>query len=796
MTASLHPRARLALRILGGLLLLAVVALGVGWWRLRGSLPPLDGTLALAGLSAPTRIERDAQGVPTVTGATRADVARATGFLHAQDRFFEMDLLRRRGAGELAELFGAAAVPLDRIYRRHGFRRLAEKSLALLPPEKRALLDAYTAGVNAGLAALRQKPWEYLALRTTPQPWRAEDSILVVHAMWFDLQDATGQFELSLGILRQALGQGVADFLAPRGTSWDSALDGSTFPPVPLPPVQITAPAGSAAISNGVTAEAFFPGSNSFAIAGSHTTSGAAMLANDMHLTFGVPAIWYRAVLAWTDAAGAARRLVGVTLPGAPALVAGSNGHIAWGFTASNVDTIDIITLETTEDLFYRTPDGSKEIEDRPDPIKVRGGDPVPFVTRWTEWGPIIASLGPDRHYALRWTAHDPAATNFEVLDLETATTAAEAVAIGHRAGMPNQNLMVADQSGSIAWTVTGKIPRRVGYDGRFPTTWGYGDRRWDGWLNPDEIPVIMNPPDGFLWSANERLVGGEAYRKLGDFGYDDGPRGRQIRDDLRDLVASGKKAAPTDLLAIQLDDRALFLERWQKFLLETLTDAAVADRKARGELRDAVRTWNGRASIDSTAYRFVRDWRLRVAERAFAPFLARARETYPEFSHTVFQYEDALWQLTHEKPARLLGSSYASWDALLLAAADDVLAEADKAGVPPARFTWGSYNTLHMRHPISRFLPGWLARCINMPADALPGGADMPRVQSPTAGASERLAVAPGHESEGLFHQPGGASGHPLSPYYRAGHDAWAKGEPTPLLPGPAQHMLQLQPK
>jgi penicillin amidase len=369
---------------------------------------------------------------------------------------------------------------------------------------------------------------------------------------------------------------------------------------------------------------------------------------------------------------------------------------------------------------------------------------------------------------------------------------------------MPNQNFVVADHDGVIAWTLTGKIPRRHGYDGRFPVSWAYGDRKWDGWLGPDEIPVIFNPPEGLLWSANQRQVGGEAYARIGDLGYADGARGQQIRDDLRQLVSpqtknparpNGALAKEVDLLAIQLDDRALFLERWQQFLLATLTDSAVAEKSARGELRAAVRQWNGHASPDSAAYRLVRTWRIRVAERTLAPFLAQARDAYAGFSYLAFQYDDSLWQLTHEQPARLLNPAHPSWEALLLAAADDVLAETKEAGLPPARFTWGGYNTLRMRHPFSIFLPNWLAGCLDMPARPLPGGADMPRVQNPTHGASERLVVSPGHEAEGLFHMPGGQSGHPLSPYYHAGHDAWVKGEPTPLLPGPTQHTLMLQP-
>lgn len=797
MSDPLWKRLQLLVSLLSVLLLLALLATGWLWWRMRASLPVLDGTLTLAGLSAPVKVERDALGVPTITGATRADVVRTTGFLHAQDRFFQMDLLRRSGAGELAELFGPAAVPADRAHRLHGFRRIAEQALAGFGPEERALLEAYAGGVNAGLAALPKSPWEYLVLRTDPQPWRAEDSLLVVYAMWSDLQDSTGRLELSLDALRQSLGSAATDFFAPRGTSWDAALDGSTFPAAPLPPLRLRSPGENQPGALPAASSPLPAGSNNFAVAGSHTAGGAALLANDMHLNLSVPHVWYRAVLAWTDAAGATHRVVGVSLPGTPALAVGSNGRIAWGYTNAYIDTADVVVVETdtTAQAYYRTTEGFKAIEERTETIRVKGAEPVTFTVRWTEWGPVFATTDEAHALALRWTAHDPASINFGILGLETATTVEEALAVGRRAGMPNQNLVVADAAGAIGWTVTGRIPRRVGHDGRFPVSWAYGDRRWDGWLTPEEVPAVVNPPEGLLWTANNRVIGGEAYAKLGDGGYYGGARAAQIRDDLRALVAKGQPVAPADLLAVQLDDRAVFLDRWQKSLLAVLNDEAVAKKSARRDLREAVARWDGHAGTESAAYRLVRLWRLKVAARVFAPFFERAAAAYPGFHYSNFQYEDALWRLVQEQPPRLLNPAHASWESLLLAAADEVLAEADRLGIAPARLTNGRENTLRMRHPFSRFLPGPLTGLLDMPAQPLPGGTDMPRMQSAGFGASERLVVAPGREADGLFHMPGGQSGHPLSPYYRAGHDAWVKGEPTPLLPGPAQHTLTLQP-
>lgn len=795
--AAWRNRLRWIFAVLGGILLIVTAAAVWGWWQMRGSLPPLDGERMIAGLAAPVKIERDALGVPTISGSTRADVARATGFLHAQDRFFQMDLLRRRGAGELSELFGAAAVELDKSACLHGFRRLAAQVLAQAEPAERAVLTAYTAGVNAGLAALGNIPWEYLVIRTRPAPWREEDSLLCIYAMWFDLQDYKGTFDLNRDALRSALGSAGLEFLAPRGNSWDAALDGSTFPAAPLPPLrfsQAEPPApGLAALE---PADKRVVGSNAFALAGAHTATGAAMLANDMHLDLNLPHIWYRAVWRWTDGSGP-HRVVGVTLPGVPFMVAGSNGRIAWGFTDAYVDTTDVITIatETTAHSFYQTPAGWKEIEERKEEIRVKGEKSVPFVAKWTQWGPIIAGPKDGQGLVLRWTAHDAEATNLHFMAMETARTTTEATDLAHHASFPNENMLIADADGHIAWTILGRLPRRIGYDGRVPVSWTYGDRRWDGFLPSEEIPMVADPAGGALWSSNNRALGGEAYAKLGDSGYDDGARGGQIRDDLRALIASGKKAAPADLLAVQLDDRAVFLGRWQKFLLEVLTDETVAANKFRADLRAAVRSWNGRASTDSIAYRVVKAFRLHVAERALAPFVEPAQAEYAAFNWRNLMYEDALWSLVHEKPDRLLNPAHASWSALLLAAADDLAADVEKSGGSLARFTWGARNTLAMQHPFGRFLPEPIARLLDMPADQLPGDADMPRVQTARFGQSERMIVSPGHEEEAVFHMPGGQSGHPLSPYYRAGHEAWVKGEPTPLLPGPTQHTLTLKP-
>ncbi len=802
MSPAASKRLRLLARALGLLLLLGVVGGSWFYFRMRSSLPRLDGEVAVAGLAGAVTIERDALGVTTIHGVNRADVSRGLGWAHAQDRFFQMDLLRRVAAGEVAELVGARALPLDRGNRIHGFRARARDQLARTPAAERAVIEAYTAGVNAGLAALGAKPFEYLVLRTMPQPWRDEDSLLVGYAMLLEQQGDAASHERLLLTVRETLGLDALAFFSPVAGPRDAALDGSTAPLPPPPSARVIdlrktaaklSATGGAKLAFPDFDERELPGSNAFALAGAHTASGAALVADDMHFKLGVPGTWYRASLVWPEAGGE-RRVTGVTVPGAPVVVAGSNGRVAWGLTNSFADTSDLVVVPIgiSPDL-YRVfgHEMALRIEEKHETIAVKGAKPVTVDYRWTIWGPIVAADADGHPLAQRWVGHEPGAISFNLLAFETVGTTAEAVALAHRTGIPTLNIVLADAAGDIAWTIAGRLPKRVGYDGRLPLAWTFGDRRWDGLLPPDDVPAVLAPASGRIWSANNRQLGGAARATLGDGGYMESMRAAQIRDGLATL----ERATPRDLLAVQLDDRALALERWQKLLLAVLTPEVVAGKSDRAELRALGEKWEGRASVDSVSYRLVRTFRGAVARRVLDPIFEPCVEADPSFTWSRLPYEEPLWALLQAKPAHLLNPKFSTWDALLVTAVDDTLANIAKENTPLARATWGRANTAHIVHPLARALPAWLTFWLNMPADPLPGDANMPRVQRPDFGASERFVVSPGHEAEGIFHMPGGQSGHPLSPFYRAGHAAWVRGEPTPFLPGKAEHTLTLKP-
>jgi penicillin amidase len=835
--------------------LLVVLAAGGAFWlrsRLVASLPQLAGEVRLPGLAAAVVLERDALGVPTVRAGSRIDAVRALGFVHAQDRFFQMDLLRRQSAGELAELFGPKVVAADRRRRVHRFRAVAERVLAQAAPAERAFLDAYCAGVNSGLAALGGRPFEYQLLRLTPEPWRPADSLLVTYSMFLTLNDDTGSVEAGLGRLHERVPPALFAFLAPTGTEWDAPLFGQPWqqPPVPGPEVfdlrvrrpsaaqgtatapavpdvapvpavalapaiapapatAAPAPAASAALPalptplvagegwDGQAPDDMAAGSNSWAVAGAHTLDGHALLANDMHLSIGVPNTWYRVALLWPAPEGGMRRLVGVSLPGAPAMVVGSNGHVAWGFTNSYGDYTDLVDVEPDahDPEVYRAPGGPRRYDRHPERIRVRGGHDEVIDVRETMWGPVIAQDEHGRPRALAWTAHHPEAVKMKLIGLEEARTVAEAIEAAHQIGIPPQNFTVVDDQGHIGWTIIGKVPRRIGFDGRLPSSWADGSHRWEGWLGTAEVPRLVDPPSGRIWTANARVVDGEMLARLGDGGYSLGARARQIRDRLLAI----ERATPADMLAVQLDDRALFLERWRGLLLRTLAGAvARRDRAAaHAELRALVESgWNGRADVGSAAYRAVHDFREILAERVWSSFAGADPGTGsggPFFSPRR-QFEGPLWALVTTRPQHLLDPRYRDWDEALLAAADTLIERDRHIGTSLAARTWGERNTTHIQHPLSLAVP-LLGRFLDMPAHPLPGDENMPRVQGPRFGASERLAVSPGREERGYFEMPGGQSGHPLSPHYRDQHPAWEQGRPTPFLPGPAVSTLRLLP-
>ena len=815
-------------RLLVLLLLLALAAALLAWWLLRASLPTLDGELApaQAGLEAPATIQRDAQGTVTIDAASEADALRALGFVHAQERYFEMDLMRRSAAGELAELFGPAALPLDRERRVHRIRARVSAHLDAMAGERKPQLLAYSEGVNAGLDGLRVRPWPYLLLRQPPRRWEPVDSAVTGYAMYFDLQDSTNARELGLWKLRQHLPPALYALLAHDGSEWDAPMFGQARGNAVLPgadAVDLRTLPAPAKDRPARLADKGTPGSNNWAVAGALTADGRAIVADDMHLGLRAPNIWFRVRLRYPDAHAPGGRVdvAGFSLPGLPAIVVGSNGHVAWGFTNSYADSADWFPVHPCADDAATTP-GCDPVTRHQEQIRVAGADTVTLEVQESGYGPILhPAQGDQPALALRWVAHQPGALDTGLAEMARAGDLDAALAVAAKAAMPAQNLVAGDRHGRIAWRLIGPLPvRGAGCSGELagsldgtvaaapvttaaaaaeaasvPTVERAGlatTPRCAAWpIATGAGPVLADPADHRLWTANSRVLDGAALAEVGDGGYALGARARQIRDGL----LAGDRFSEADLLAIQLDDRAVFLQRWWQLL----QDQARQHPKdsALQALAQAGSTWEGRASVDSTSYRLVRAWRLavhaRIADGLTAPAQAALGEDFamPDFP----QLEGVAWPLLQQRPPHLLPRRHASWNELLEDAARAVREDLAAQG-PLAERSWGERNVARICHPLSRALPGFLAARLCMPGEPLPGDSAMPRVQGPAFGASERMVVAPGHEADGIVHMPGGQSGHPLSPFWGAGHDDWVHGRPTPFLPGETRHTLKLVPK
>ncbi|MEO8080780.1 MAG: penicillin acylase family protein, partial [Caldimonas sp.] len=517
------------------------------------------------------------------------------------------------------------------------------------------------------------------------------------------------------------------------------------------------------------------------------------IVANDMHLTLRLPHIWYRAVLETEMPGAPAHRVVGVTLPGTPAVIAGSNGQVAWGLTNSYGVYVELLELDAEPKGTARAATAVRTVDER---IAVAGGADEVLHVEETDWGPVWQRGG--RRYAVRWVAHDAGAVNFASFGLERAASVAEALAVGRRAGFPAQNMVAGDARGHIGWTIAGALPgRQASWSSTFPAAAASAaSNPWTSLAAPDTVPRVVDPPSGFLATANARQLAGAGYALIGDGGADLGARQQQLRGAVAALQAPADEAG---VYAIALDDRALYLAPWRDRALQALAgDVDAAARPGRAEFRRLLEgTWSGRASVDSVAYRLSRAFVGSLYLRLFGGVdeQMHADDKGASFARATPRWPAVIARLLDERPPGWLPKGSASWQALQLAAIDDVIADLARQGTPLAEATWGRRNTTHIVHPMAAALPlgmRWLAA----PAEPMPGDSHMPRVAAPDFGQSERFAISPGHEASAIFNMPGGQSGHPLSPWFLAGHEDWVAGRATPLLPGPATHTLRFVPR
>ncbi len=778
------------------------------------SVPSIDGEYHLSSLNSQVTVAFDEKGIPTIWAKSREDAFRALGFVTARDRLFQMDLLRRHMAGRLAEVMGPALKESDRRHRAMGFEKVASAIVQHLPQDQKQVLEAYAEGVNQAMDSLTVLPPEFLLLGYSPSAWRSEDSLLVVLGMEEDL-GWTGDAERRASIIEAALPKSVKSFFMPPIDRYTDKLLNGKASGTPLPSIPenelfaLLDDNGRPKHYAGLVTDTPPPkGSNGWVVGPSKTWDGRAILANDMHLSLRVPNIWYRAEMHYGDV-----RLTGLTLPGVPLIVVGSNGKVAWGFTNIEGDFVDLVSLELNPDdpESYRTPKGFVRFSEREETVRVKGEADFTFKVQTTEWGPVLPEPLLSKRVAVHWAALDPDATDLHLLNLDVVNDVKEAQTIFNRAGGPPLNALAADHQGNIGWTYIGKIPKRFGLNGSVSRSWADGSRGWAGYISPQELPRLLNPSSGFIVNANQRMLGDDYPYVIGHY-FGHGHRAYRITERLLDA----KNLTERDMFTLQLDTKVEFYRFYQRLALSLLHER---NDKVQIRLKQNLANWDGFAELDSVGFAVLVEFRKLLLDAVIAPFMAKCREYDPEFRFSSPMIDEPLQQLLEAKLPTLLPDKirYRDWDSfllnLLIQAEDNVsayhstdfpdifagsefafaLRAADRTAWHESS-AWGAVNQVAIAHPFSSSLP-LLKIWLDMPQVALPGCVQCVRMYASGYGASERLVVSPGREGNGILHMPGGQSGYPLSPHYGDQQQAWVEGTALPLEAGETVYRLELVP-
>jgi penicillin amidase len=779
----------LAKRVLAAAAGLVLLLLASAYLVVAAALPRRGGEAPLPGLSASVGVAVDPRGIPTARAESFLDVLRAQGYLHAQDRFFQMDLLRRASAGELAELFGERALANDLGQRPFGYRERAQALRATLPPEQNAWLDAYTDGVNAGLADLGARPPEYWLVGAKPRPWLPEDTLLVVLTFYTMLSN-NESYERGQGVMHEVLPEPLYEFLTPSTSRFDRPVLGASpndptggYVPLPIPgPDVVDLRKRRAPPSGGplrVEPPLLGPASNSWAIDATRGADGRAIVANDPHLSLRLPNIFYRIELEWSG-----RTLRGASIPGLPGVLIGASQDVAWGATVSNADQSDwvVVEVDPSDPTRYRTPEGFEPFVTRSAQIAVAGGAPVRIETRATRWGPVVAADWRGRPLALHATWLEPQGLDLRIVGLAEATDAAAASVVLARWAGPSLNWALADAGGEIAWVVNGPLPRRVGFDGSRPESLADGTRSWQGRRAP---PGAIGGHDGALYTANNRTLPPSQAGTVSRMWM------RPLRAKrIDELLAERRTFAETDFLAMQLDTKAEGYEQIRATILDVV---GADDREPKlKHARKLAEQWNGTADVDQTAFRLLQAYYRALLERALTPLLAPAFEADPSFVYRWPLADEVLRRLLDERPAHLLTSAHADWRSFLRQTLLDTTEQIERGGSLDAE--WGETNVLDVAHPFAGSF-GPLARLLTLPRAQLPGSMVSLRVATPNYGAVLRMAVAPAAPQNGVLELVGGQSGHFLSPHFRDLQQDWVDGAPTPFLAGEPTAQFVLTP-
>jgi penicillin G amidase len=812
------------------LFLLISFALGYAYFVIRSALPQMDGTIRLPGLSAGVKVTRDGHGVPAIEATNLDDLFFAQGFVTAQDRLWQMDVMRRFGAGELSEILGSDTLQIDREQRILGLRAAAKKSLAMATARDRSYFDAYARGVNAYIEDHgRSLPIEFRILKYRPKPWRAEDSIVIANQMVKDLNFYTFGDVLTREKILARLGPELtADLYVNR--SWhdrpptvmrpsiddenkqhdsndqdqeddddeDDGPDNSVTQNGPSPSPHTPGshiPAIHPPTVWAQHAPEAVNGSNDWVVSGAHTVTGKPLLSNDMHLGHQMPNLWYEAHLK-----GPGIDVTGVTLPGMPYVIVGHNQRIAWGFTNVGPTVTDAFVENFNDQGLYQTPQGWQQPEHREEVIHIKGQPDELVDVKITRHGPIVSQLfpGETRQVALRWTLYD--GLHMPFFDVDSAQNWNEFCKAFALLDAPGQNVVYADIDGNIGYHATGKVPIRTSGDGSLPVGGADDAHEWKGFIPFDQLPNIYNPPSGVIATANGR-ISPDDYKYPISAEWEAPWRTSRIYH----VLESGRKFSAPDMLALETDvqsENDLFAA--EKFVY-AIDHAAKPSTRAR-QAADLMRSWDGRMLASATAPTIAMRSAEELTKLLLEPKLGPAPQSTAQQKETL-NWKSYAWEMRTvwlqnvmlHQPKRWLPEKYSSYDELLTAAVEAAVNEPN-APKDLTAWHWGAMNAVEIDHPVLGKIP--LVKRWSAPGWKEQSGSGY-TVKAVTRhhGPSERFTANLADLDQSTLNTVTGQGGNFMSPYYMDQWKAWYEGT-TFTLPFTAQaternaaHRLMLEP-
>ena len=683
---------RIFMGIIALLLVIVVVGGGGAYVWLSTSLPTVAGSLRLPGLKAEVVVSRDDLGIPRIAAQSADDALFALGFVHAQDRLWQMEIQRRVGAGRLAELLGSEALPIDRFMRTLGLYHLAEASYEHMSDAAKHSLEAYAAGVNAFIVTHKGAlPPEFVLLRAAPEPWKPADSLVWGRLMGLQLS-SNWRDELLRAKVTAAIPAEMVPDLWPSEPKDGAVTLGSAQDTVTQPVQHAEAAPAAPAMTDRALLDkiarlvAAIPAiaeprldSNQWVVAGSHTASGKPILANDPHLQIDVPVLWYLATIVSPEL-----DVTGGTVPGTPLVLLGHNKRIAWGFTTTTSDTMDLF-IEKVDGDGYVTPDGTKPFAERDETIKVRGGEPLVLKVRTTRHGPIVTDiLGDDaggQVLALSASFLQPDdLTAQAMMEVDRAQNWDEFVAALKDFHSPQQNITYADVDGHIGLVAPGRVPVRKSGDGTVPHPGWTGDFDWTGWIPFDELPKAFDPPSGLIVNANNRLVP-DSYPHFLTAVWPEDYRARRIQS----LLDGKSGLTPDDMVSIQLDDVSLAALALKPLLLRTPPVGPQATAA-----HTLLESWDGSADLRKPQPLIFNSWTEHLQRDLLTPWIGAATarafsDPRPRFLEAVLAGHTA-WCAPPGKAAP------ASCDAIVAQSLGETLADLDtKYGTNMADWRWGA---------------------------------------------------------------------------------------------------------